>query len=61
MWKFNKCITKYIRIIDKTPPPSRCSSVEVNCGDSIDPSVLGTPEISDNCTAIAELDLLHLR
>ncbi|MBK9981725.1 MAG: HYR domain-containing protein [Saprospiraceae bacterium] len=52
--------SQYIRIIDTTPPTITCgSSVEVNCGDSIDPSVLGTPEISDNCTAIADLDLLH--
>ncbi|HZV71158.1 MAG TPA: HYR domain-containing protein [Saprospiraceae bacterium] len=52
--------TQNIRIIDTTPPTITCgSSLEVNCGDSLDPSLLGYPEISDNCTAIADMDLLH--
>ncbi|MEO7927096.1 MAG: T9SS type A sorting domain-containing protein [Saprospiraceae bacterium] len=49
-----------IRIIDATPPSITCAaSIEVNCGDSVDPSVLGQPVISDNCTAVADMDLLH--
>lgn len=52
--------TQQIRIVDTTKPAITCgASLVVNCGDSVDPSVLGTPEISDNCTAPADMDLLH--
>ncbi len=52
--------TQTIRIVDTTPPSITCApSLEVNCGDSVDPSVLGSPVISDNCTAVADMDLLH--
>ncbi len=52
--------TQYIRIIDLTPPEIICGiSLEVNCGESLDPAVLGFPKISDNCTAVNDMDLLH--
>ncbi|HJW30072.1 MAG TPA: hypothetical protein VJ508_12610, partial [Saprospiraceae bacterium] len=52
--------TQTIRIVDVTPPSIQCASnLEVNCGDSVDPNALGLPEISDNCTAVADMDLLH--
>ena len=52
--------TQNIRIIDTTLPSISCAaSIEVNCGDSVDPSVLGIPVISDNCTPVQEMDLLH--
>ena len=56
----SKSVTQNIRIIDTTVPTITCgSSIEVNCGDSVDPSVLGSPTISDNCTSVADMDLLH--
>ncbi len=49
-----------IRIVDTTIPTIACaSSLTVNCGESLDPNVLGIPEISDNCTAVPDMDLLH--
>ncbi len=56
----SKSVTQIIRIVDITPPTIVCGgSLQVNCGDSVDPSVLGTPQISDNCTASEDMDLLH--
>jgi len=56
----SKSVTQIIRIVDVTAPTIICaSSLQVNCGESLDPSVLGSPEISDNCTVPAEMDLLH--
>ncbi len=53
-------VNQNIRIVDNTPPTIVCgASLEVNCGDSVDPSVLGFPTISDNCTPVAEMSLLH--
>jgi hypothetical protein len=52
--------TQNIRVVDNTPPVITCAnSIEVSCGDSVDPSVLGQPVISDNCTPVQEMDLLH--
>lgn len=52
--------TQLIRIIDTTIPSITCAnSLQVNCGDPIDPDALGYPVISDNCTAVADMDLLH--
>lgn len=56
----SKSCTQSIRIIDTTPPQIACGgSLEVNCGESVDPSALGSPVISDNCTSIENMDLLH--
>jgi hypothetical protein len=56
----SKSVTQTIRIVDTTKPSITCAaSLQVNCGDSLDPSALGSPEISDNCTAPADMDLLH--
>src|SRR4030095_5150581 len=52
--------TQSIRIIDTTPPQITCgNSLEVSCGQSLDPADLGAPEIKDNCTPVNEMDLLH--
>lgn len=52
--------TQQIRIVDTTRPVITCgATLTVNCGDPVDPSALGFPEISDNCTAPADMDLLH--
>lgn len=49
-----------IRVIDTTPPTITCGpSIDVSCGETVDPSVLGYPEISDNCTPVQDMDLLH--
>jgi hypothetical protein len=56
----SKTVTQNIRIVDTTKPTITCApSIQVSCGESVDPSVLGKPEISDNCTAPADMDLLH--
>lgn len=56
----SKSVTQNIRIVDTTVPTITCgASLQVNCGESMDPTVLGSPEISDNCTPVAEMDLLH--
>ncbi len=56
----SKKATQTIQIIDATKPTIVCgSSLTVNCGESVDPSDLGIPEISDNCTAVPDMDLLH--
>ncbi len=52
--------TQNIRIVDNTPPTIQCAaSLQVNCGDPTDPSALGKPEIHDNCTPVADMDLLN--
>jgi hypothetical protein len=52
--------TQNIRIVDNTAPTIQCAaSIQVNCGESTDPSALGKPEIHDNCTAPADMDLLN--
>lgn len=52
--------TQQIRIVDTTAPTIICgASLQVSCGESLDPSVLGSPEIFDNCTPAADMDLLH--
>jgi hypothetical protein len=56
----SKSVTQNIRIVDTTAPSITCGgSLEVNCGESTDPAVLGKPVISDNCTAPENMDLLH--
>src|SRR5688500_10364712 len=46
--------TQNIRIIDNTAPSITCgNSLEVDCGQSVDPSVLGKPDIGDNCTPVS--------
>lgn len=53
-------VTQNIRIIDTTAPLVTCAnSIEVSCGESLDPDVLGHPLISDNCTPVQNMDLLH--
>jgi hypothetical protein len=52
--------TQQIRIVDTTVPSITCApSLQVHCGEPVDPSALGYPEISDNCTPVANMDLLH--
>ena len=52
--------SQIIRVIDNTPPSIACGpSLEISCGSSIDPEVLGKPEIGDNCTPVHDMDLLH--
>lgn len=56
----SKSVTQTIRIEDSTPPSITCGDkLTVRCGESVDPSLLGKPTISDNCTPEAEMDLLH--
>jgi hypothetical protein len=56
----SKSVTQNIRIVDTTSPAITCAgSLQVSCGESLDPSVLGKPQIIDNCTAPEDMDLLH--
>lgn len=56
----SKSVTQNIRIVDVTAPAIICgASLQVSCGESLDPSVLGAPQIVDNCTAPEDMDLLH--
>src|SRR5690606_3633803 len=56
----SKSVTQTIRIENSTPPSITCGDkLTVRCGESVDPSLLGKPTISDNCTPEAEMDLLH--
>lgn len=53
-------VSQQIRVVDTTIPQITCGDpLSVACGSSVDPSLLGYPTYSDNCTPVDQMDVLH--